>query len=150
MAAALWLAALGVPSPTPAQDASALPDPETLTIMPFVEDSSYCRKCHSAEETELADPSQACSTYCVSCHEDKSAHHTVGAALPGEQPRGLALSRRGLIACTTCHDLRTRRFDSVPWKSESLFGRVFRRAPRYKTYYLVIRNNKGQLCRECH
>ena len=60
------------------------------------------------------------------------------------------LSENKKIACITCHDLNNKRYDKTSWKSESLYDRVFSKPTKYKTYYLVIKNNEGQLCITCH
>ena len=127
-------------------------DAETEKIMPFVTDSSYCLECHSQEEldTQYPDTAEACDDYCRKCHTDMEAHHGVGMEVPGDAPAGLPLKTHHRLGCTTCHNLKIPRYDTKPWKSQSLFGKIFAGKSKYKTYFLVKINNNGQLCKECH
>jgi hypothetical protein len=77
-------------------------------------------------------------------------HHLIDRKLPVAPPAALQLTSQGLNGCSTCHDLGQPRFDQVRWKAESLYDRLFRRQPRYRTYFLVFRNDRGQLCKTCH
>jgi hypothetical protein len=125
---------------------------ETAKIMPFVHDASSCKSCHaSGEQTVwLNEPTRSCSTFCLTCHKEMGPHHTVGSTIETRNPVQFVLTSKKTLACITCHDLKTNRYDSKPWKSESLFGSIFQRGDMYKTFYLVERNNRGQLCRQCH
>ena len=125
---------------------------ETAKIMPFVHDSSSCKSCHASAEQAawLNEPAKSCSTFCVTCHKEMGPHHSVGSTIETRNPAQFALTSKKTLACITCHDLKISRFDSKPWKSESLFGSIFQRGAAYKTFYLVERNNRGQLCRQCH
>ncbi len=125
---------------------------ETAKIMPFVHDASSCKSCHASAEQAawLKEPARSCSTFCVTCHKEMGPHHSVGSTIETKNPAQFALTSKKTLACITCHDLKTSRFDSKPWKSESLFGGIFQREATYKTFYLVERNNRGQLCRQCH
>ena len=77
-------------------------------------------------------------------------HHTIGVQLVKSMAVDLPLTPDHRLTCTTCHRLSQPRQDRVRWRAESLFGRLFRRQDTYQTYYLVIRNDRGQLCRVCH
>jgi len=130
-----------------AQDAS------TIEIMPWVADRNYCLECHEAGEWggPSEDRYRVCTTHCMTCHTNMERHHEVGVTVPVEDlPAELRLNSREELACITCHDLTRPRFDDKPWKCASLFGRIFGRASRHKTYYLTVRNNSGQLCKICH
>jgi hypothetical protein len=95
---------------------------------------------------------QACTSYCQSCHApaEMGQHHPVDTVLTKIPSAPLPLSATRRTACFTCHDLSRQRFDRVRWKSESLFGRLFRKQNEYKTYFLTLRNDRGQLCLACH
>jgi hypothetical protein len=126
---------------------------ETLKIMPFVADSRVCQPCHATPESQafLKTPARSCGVYCQTCHKKMTNHHSIGVVIEKSKlPAYLTLSSKDKLTCTSCHDLAGKRFDDKPWKSDSLYGSLFRRATQYKTYFLKIRNNKGQLCRECH
>ena len=89
----------------------------------------------------------------MSCHEKRSdleRHHPVGVSLSMVPNPTLKLTSKGKNACFTCHDLSRPRYDTVRWKSASLFDRLFRKESRYKTYFLLMQNDRGQLCQNCH
>jgi hypothetical protein len=120
--------------------------------VPCAAPSTACSECHTnaAEVSGVKVPSGACSQYCMTCHKELARHHKVGMTIKGGARLQLRLNSRRQVACTTCHNLDAPRHDSVPWKCQSLFDSVFRRAASYRTYYLVARNNTGELCRNCH
>ncbi len=130
-------------------------DAETVRVMPFVADPASCAACHGPGRQAPAAPqdvARACSTLCATCHTSgrTGAHHGVGHALEAGAVTNLPLTNDGRTACFTCHDLTRPRWSDVPWKAQSLFDRTFRSARRHKTYYLVMRNDRGQLCKACH
>ncbi len=111
-----------------------------------------CLSCHRAEEENaisrrLARP---CRTLCASCHEFREVHHTVGVPIPRALGAQLLLTAAGTNTCVTCHDTTRPRVDRYPWASQSLFERVAHRSGEHRTYYLAMRNERGQLCRTCH
>ncbi len=110
-----------------------------------------CLKCHT-ENLMPPSPSlsKACDAYCRSCHGEMSAHHKTGFTITGEVPSGIRLTQNASLACYSCHDISLSRYDKTCWKSESLFQKVFRSASKYPNYFLVEKNNAGQLCRNCH
>jgi hypothetical protein len=77
-------------------------------------------------------------------------HHSIDNPVTKSPRLPLRLTQDQKSACFTCHDLANRRYDTVRWRAESLFGRMFRSQTQYKTYYLVTRNDRGQLCLACH
>lgn len=111
-----------------------------------------CLPCHRAEEAPALSRriSRPCRTLCASCHEFPETHHPVGVTIPRPVPETLLLTQAGTNTCVTCHDTTKPRVDRSPWASQSLFERVARRSARHRTYYLATRNDKGQLCRNCH
>lgn len=128
-------------------------DPETVKIMPFVSSSQDCVKCHSASEVQQwsNDTANACDAHCMTCHKAMGSHHTVGVNVQGNLPESMGpLTRGSKLRCVTCHNLSRNRFDEAPWRSESLYESIFQRKNQYKTYYLVMKNTKGQLCNTCH
>lgn len=129
-------------------------DSETRKIMPFVamESPIFCTPCHNTNEiASFKSPAMACATYCKTCHKEYEAHHKVGVVIKGKLPPELnRLNAKGELACYTCHDLTGKRYAPVPYKAESLFGKLFDFSSQYKTYYLPVRNNDGGLCKVCH
>lgn len=132
------------------------PDKETVKIMPFIESASYCKKCHFYKNSVnyLVNPALSCDTYCMTCHrtnkEITDKHHAVKVRLNFKPKFEFRTTGNNRIMCITCHDLNGKRFDTVSWKSESLYEKLFTNKSHYKTYYLVIRNNNGKLCTKCH
>lgn len=111
-----------------------------------------CLKCHDAAAAaeirgRVANP---CDAMCATCHSFRERHHAVGVPISGRLPSGLVLTKKAANACVTCHDLTRPRFERSPWTSQSLFERVLRRSGENRTYFLAMRNDRGQLCRNCH
>lgn len=115
--------------------------------------ASVCVSCHKdAQKQFSANQSRQCTTYCMSCHKkaEMDRHHTVGTVLPKAPEDTMYLTSEKKTACSTCHDLSQPRYDSVRWKATSLFDRMFHNESRYKTYFLSMKNDQGQLCLSCH
>lgn len=111
-----------------------------------------CLACHRTEEAPsiAGRVARPCRAHCASCHDFRGGHHTVGVPVPAQLPAPMTLTAAGAITCVTCHDTTRPAVDDVPWASESLFERVVRRRGKSRTFYLAMRNEKGQLCRACH
>lgn len=135
----------GAPFHTMAIDASTQRD------MPFVTTSKYCLSCHTKEQASSYknDTTRSCSTFCKTCHEDLGGHHKTDMRLKGPASEKAALLDNK-VACFTCHDLKKVRFDSSSWKSQSLYESLFNSKKVYSTYFLIEKNNEGQLCKRCH
>ena len=127
-------------------------DPETKKIMPFITSKSSCVKCRQKNNLKsmINDPAIACDASCLECHKNTDKHHSVGMRPDNRLKANLRLTHDNKIACITCHDLNFNRFDDTSWRSESLFEKIFNSNERYKTYYLIINNSNGQLCKKCH
>ncbi len=113
-----------------------------------------CAGCHrdDAPARFERDRLQPCAAFCLTCHPPKEMekHHTIGKKLERPLRRSLRLDAREQMTCATCHHLGRPRFDTLRWRSESLFDRAFRRQDRHRTYLLAFRNERGQLCKTCH
>ncbi|MBK8597073.1 MAG: hypothetical protein IPP07_18130 [Holophagales bacterium] len=111
-----------------------------------------CMGCHkSGEAADLATRvSRPCRTLCATCHEFRETHHPVGVAISRAVPAPLLLTKEGRNTCSTCHDMTLPQVESVAWVSQSLFERLSRRSRENLTYHLVMKNDRGQLCRNCH
>lgn len=111
-----------------------------------------CLACHRADETSSIGSRVArpCRTLCVSCHEFRDGHHPVGVPIPRAVPAPLLLTKAGTNTCVTCHDTTRPSVDRAPWASMSLFERIAHRSGEHRTYLLAMRNEKGQLCKNCH
>lgn len=113
-----------------------------------------CATCHAADAqarwTNHGD--RPCTPDCLTCHTkaEMDQHHPVGMVLRKKPGPAFPLTADGRMACFTCHLMSRPRTDTVRWKASSLFDRMFRSKPRYKTYYLTLRNDQGQLCLACH
>lgn len=111
-----------------------------------------CTECHAAEETaRLASRvTRPCRALCATCHTFPEGHHPVGKAISRAMPAPLLLTSSGTNTCVTCHDTTRPRFESTAWVSQSLIERATRRQKENRTCFLVLRNDRGQLCRNCH
>lgn len=140
------LAALVSVSAHAARNAGILPAPHVTW------NAGTCAGCHApSEETSLLPRlSRPCRTLCTTCHSDLSGHHPVGVRIAGSIPPPLLLTDRGSNTCSTCHDVTLPRVEGTAWASQSLVARLSRRSPANRTYLLVLRNDRGQLCRNCH
>lgn len=127
-------------------------DEETLKVMPFAGSHDSCLDCHSREKMETAytDPLLTCDDACKKCHQDMGAHHSTGSEVTGKGAANIRVLSENRLACISCHDLTIKRFSPTARKAQSLFKRVFGSQKLYKTYYLVMDNRKGQLCKRCH
>jgi hypothetical protein len=114
---------------------------------------SVCAGCHKdATSRWESNRNRPCTPYCMNCHRkaQMDRHHRVGVELPTMPDQLLRLTADRKNACFTCHDLSRPRYDGVRWKAASLYDRMFHPEKRYKTYFLVERNDQGQLCLSCH
>ena len=126
-------------------------DASTKKDMPFVTTAKFCLECHSEEQsvTFRTRTTKSCSTYCKTCHKDLGAHHKTEMRLKGKDTRKVNLLN-GKVACFSCHDLSSKRYDSSSWKAQSLYESLFKGKKVYPTYFLIEKNSEGQLCKRCH
>jgi hypothetical protein len=125
-------------------------DNESLKIHPFVQSASNCTQCHSKNDRKISDPATPCSELCFTCHYDMKNHHAINVKVSGKTPEELRLTGKKRLSCNTCHRPDSARFDSSSWKAESLYEKAFGGKSQYKTYFLIKKNNDGQLCKTCH
>lgn len=128
-------------------------DNETIKIMPFVADRTTCLECH--DETEMSTRCMElpfpCDNICLKCHKkEMKAHHSTGMAITFKTRGTLRLGTGNRLTCISCHDLTIPRYSRRAKKAQSLFQRMFKSKSKYKSYYLVMDNRKGQLCKICH
>lgn len=119
---------------------------------PFIASVAACAECHRAGKihVNVKDTENACSYLCLTCHKDMDRHHAINVRLKEKIPDQFVLTSKNRLACITCHRLKTKRYDTSSWKAESLYENIFNSKKTYQTYYLVTRNNEGQLCKACH
>jgi hypothetical protein len=127
-------------------------DPATVKTDHCVTNVSLCLECHSREEmeTRYTDSSRSCDNACFKCHKNMEGHHKTGMEVDFKVPTEIKLTSENRVACVTCHNLKVERFGSQCRKAQSLFARVFSTKKQHKSYYLVMDNRKGQLCKKCH
>lgn len=122
---------------------------------PCLTDDKACMKCHNEEQrhqifTESRNIYRPCDTSCASCHKKMTAHHLTGMEVDLDISPQLLLTKDKRLACMTCHDLSVERYSATAKKAQSLFQRMFKAKKKYKSYYLVMDNRGGQLCKQCH
>ncbi|MEI7841784.1 MAG: hypothetical protein WCI39_02030 [Gallionellaceae bacterium] len=131
-------------------------DAHTVGCLPKTADkapASACALCHKDAAKRLAaHQHRPCSPYCSTCHkkEEMDRHHPVGTELEHDADDEMPLTAKKEIACVTCHNMSQPRYDTQRWKATSLFDRLFRNEKQHKTYFLSMKNDKGQLCLTCH
>ena len=67
-------------------------------------DDLSCKDCHGDHVTNSLDKTDR---PCIKCHKDQTGKdsHPSGISHEGEAPKGLPLSKEGMITCYTCHIL---------------------------------------------
>jgi hypothetical protein len=153
--AGMLLIALILPMMVYSLDKEEVEDARSTGCLPKGSPTSAtaCVACHKdAPQRFGKNPMRSCTPYCMTCHKksDMDRHHTVGTPLPRTPETELYLTADKQVVCSTCHDLSRARYDQVRWKATSLFDRMFHKENRYKTYFLAMRNDQGQLCLSCH
>ncbi len=119
--------------------------------MMFVQDSSYCRECHTEDSVgKFSDPAKACHQFCLKCHNNMRDHHPLDVRMEFSASMILPLFKNSTVTCFTCHDLNNGKHDIISWKAQNFFQRIFNKKKRYKTYYLRLNNRSGKLCKQCH
>lgn len=110
-----------------------------------------CLSCHApAEEDALGKRlSRPCAPLCATCHDDRETHHPTGVPVPGLRAP-LLLTGEGKLTCSTCHDVTAPRYRDTAWTSQSLAARLTPGKRLLPTKLLVLKNDRGQLCRSCH
>lgn len=130
-------------------------DQPPLKATPCSSSMAQCLQCH--QESEASGKlknfgSVICDDSCLKCHKSQMGeHHVVGKTIEKKEDVARLVFLGGQrLSCITCHDMKNKRYDSRSWKSQSLFGRVFSRKSKHKTFYLRINNSSGALCKSCH
>lgn len=112
-----------------------------------------CMDCHTQSERPqlTARVARPCSQLCSTCHKfEKGEHHPIGVQISKQVPAPLLLTAKGMNTCVTCHDMGRPPRESIAWISQSLADRTMHRSKENRTFYLAMRNDSGQLCRNCH
>lgn len=110
-----------------------------------------CLSCHAPAEREALGVrlSRPCAPLCTTCHDKRETHHPTGVRVPGLRAL-LLLTGDGKLTCSTCHDATVPQRRDLAWTSQALVGRLAPRKGPYPTKLLVMRNDRGQLCKSCH
>lgn len=129
-------------------------DADAAIIHPFVASTSqiFCSQCHGAGiGRSFAVDKRTCDQYCKTCHGKMEGHHATDVK-PGDRmkPGALRLKGDGSMACFTCHDATMPRFAAQSYRSRAPLVLLFDWNRKHRTFFLTVRNNKGQLCMICH
>ncbi len=130
-------------------------DAHTVGCLPKISDKAHtaCASCHKdAPKRYAANQHRPCTPFCATCHkkEEMDKHHPVGTEIEHEAHEEMPITAQKEIECVTCHNMSQARYDKARWKATSLFERMFRNETKHKTYFLSMKNDKGQLCLTCH
>ncbi len=130
----------------------ALVDDDAARIHPFIHSDKTCIECHNkvSVKAQMNNTSYICSQQCQVCHTDNSSHHQINVKMGEKLSENIILSSKKRMMCVTCHDPGRARYDNSVWKAESLYEKVFGSGGKFKTYFLIKKNNEGQLCKICH
>jgi hypothetical protein len=128
---------------------------KTEERVPCFTGRGQCMQCHGEEQVERLfkeerGVNRPCDNACGQCHKKNKAHHQTGMTVDYTVPEDIRLGKDKQVACMTCHDLSVARFSRTARKAQSLFQRMFKGKKKHKTYYLVMDNRSGQLCKKCH
>ena len=110
-----------------------------------------CLSCHARTEEDALGTrlSRPCAPLCATCHDDRETHHPTGVCVPGLRVP-LLLTNDGKLTCSTCHDVTVPSRRELAWTSQRLVDRLAPRNGPHPTRLLVMKNDRGQLCRSCH
>jgi hypothetical protein len=125
-------------------------DNESLKIHPFTQSTAYCSNCHLKNDKKIINTKIICSQLCLTCHNEMENHHIINVKIVGKLQEDFNLTEKKRLTCISCHSLNSTRFDNSSWKAQSLYEKAFTGKSQYKTYYLIKKNNDGQLCKTCH
>jgi predicted CXXCH cytochrome family protein len=110
-----------------------------------------CLTCHAPAEKEALGKRlyRPCAPLCATCHDDRESHHPAGVPVRGLRAP-LLLTGDGRLICSTCHDVAAPRYRDSDWTSRCLVDRLGLRKGARPTKLLVMKNDRGQLCKSCH
>lgn len=122
---------------------------------PCLTNPNTCMKCHQEEQdkqifTKARGIERPCEKACANCHKKMKNHHQTGMEVEFDVSADIRLTKDKRVTCITCHDLSVKRYSATARKAQSLFQRMFKGKKRHKSYYLVMDNRGGQLCKQCH
>lgn len=110
-----------------------------------------CLSCHARTEEDALGTrlSRPCAPLCATCHDDRETHHPTGVRVPGLRAP-LLRTGDGRLTCSTCHDPAAPPRRDFSWTSQALVDRLASRRGPHPTRLLVMKNDRGQLCKSCH
>jgi len=123
-------------------------------------DPARCTSCHMEERPEPGRPYRQMNfrrdiyTLCTGCHPAPVTHPIDIAPRRGISGK-LPLDADGTMTCVTCHIPHGAAHASRRYTGRTLLEKlrdtVFPRLPgRFRTYFLRLPNNEGELCKICH
>jgi hypothetical protein len=119
-----------------------------------------CPTCHMEEHPQSGRPYQKMNfrkdiyTLCTSCHSAPVVHPID--IVPRRGISGiLPLDADGTMTCITCHAPHSSPHASERYVGRSLFEKLRDTvfpflSGRFRTYFLRVRNSRGELCEKCH
>ncbi len=120
----------------------------------FMSGEKSCLTCHSevpvTPDTLLV---KDVVSLCMECHFARGADiHPVDLRVKKSESLILPLDEEQMITCITCHDPHKDAYSDAPYTSQGALDYLRSRFfwTTYRTYYLRIPNDEGQICLQCH
>ncbi len=118
----------------------------------FMSDQEKCRTCHAGEPVTASTPLvKDVVSLCWDCHFERMQEvHPVDIRPEKAGSIPLPLDEDKTITCITCHYPHSSPYGEVPYTRQNPLGRLTGIFKGYRTYFLRIPNDRGQICLKCH
>ena len=120
----------------------------------FLSEEGSCPTCHSqVPVTSDAPLVKDVVSLCTGCHLSRGSDvHPVDLRARPSDRLTLPLDKEQMITCLTCHDPHMEAHSETPYIRQGTldFFRSRLLSHRYRTFFLRIPNDEGQICLQCH
>jgi hypothetical protein len=118
----------------------------------FMSEKEKCGTCHSGEPVTASTPLvKDAVSICWECHFEKMQEvHPVDIRPENAESIRLPLDVERTITCVTCHDPHSDPYAEIPYTRQNPIERLTGIFKGYRTYFLRIPNDEGQICLNCH
>jgi hypothetical protein len=125
---------------------------EVLNPHDFMSEPDKCASCHARVPVTAGTPFvKDVVSLCWECHFTRVQDvHPVDIRSEKAGSISLPLDEERTITCITCHDPHSSPYDEVPYTRQNPLERLKGMFKGYRTYFLRIPNDTGQICFNCH
>lgn len=118
----------------------------------FMSEKGKCGDCHSGDPVSGSAPLvKDVVSLCWQCHFERVQEvHPVDIRPDNAGSVRLPLDDDKTITCVTCHDPHADPYADVAYTRQNPLGRLSGIFKGYRTYFLRIPNDQGQICLNCH